>query len=379
MEFIDLKSQQARIRDRIEEAIRRVLDHGKYIMGPEIQELESLLANFVNTKYAITCSSGTDALLLALMALGIKRGDAVLTTPFTFVATAEVVCLLGATPIFVDIDKDTFNMDPELLEEAFERARAKGLTPKVVMPVDIFGLPCHYEKIGSFAREKGLLVVEDAAQSFGATLNGIKACALGNIGCTSFFPAKPLGCYGDGGAVFTDDPSIKDTLTSLRVHGQGTHKYENVRIGLNGRMDTIQAAILIEKLKIFQEELDMRQMVAKRYIMLLSEFCPQIRTQYVPDNAVSAWAQFTIKFPSRIVRDSVLKGLSEKGIPTAIYYPIPLHLQKAFSHLGHRVGDFPVSEDTCEKVLSLPMHPYLEERDQIRIVTEIGDILKKTL
>ncbi len=379
MEFIDLKAQQKRIRDKIEEAIKRVLDHGRYIMGPEVEELEKVLARYVNVKYALTCSSGTDALLLSLMALNIGRGDAVITTPFTFVATAEVISLLGAVPVFVDIDEDTFNMDVGLLPVCYEQAEHKGLRPKCIIPVDIFGLPCEYERIKEFSKEKGLLVVEDAAQSFGAQYNQIRACALGDIGCTSFFPAKPLGCYGDGGAVFTEDDYLIEILKSLRVHGQGRDKYENIRIGLNGRMDTVQAAILLEKIRIFDQEMELRQVVARRYVDLISEYAPEIKTQKVPEGLRSSWAQFTVKFPSRELREKAQRALKENGVPTAVYYPVPLHLQKAFAYLGYKRGDLPVAEETCLKVLSLPMHPYLSEEEQVRVVKLLGDILKKSL
>jgi len=373
VEFIDLKSQQKMIRDELEKNIRNVLDHGKYIMGPEVYELEEKLSLFVGTKFSLTCSSGTDSLLLALMSYGIGPGDAVITTPFTFIATAEVISLLGATPVFVDIEKETFNLDPKLLPNGLIHAQNKGLIPRAIITVDIFGVPCRYDEILEFAKNNNLVVIEDAAQSFGAKYRTKRACSLGDIGCTSFFPAKPLGGYGDGGAVFTDDPEIFEILKSLRVHGQGKDKYENLRIGINGRLDTIQAAILLCKLKIFEEELLLRNKVAEAYKTLMKEYCPWVVPQKVPEDSISPWAQFTIRFESQAQREKAMGVLKANGIPTAIYYPIPLHLQKAFKDLGYGVGSFPVAEEVCKVVLSLPMHPYLKERDQERIVRLIGE------
>lgn len=383
MQFIDLVSQQKRIRKEIEENIRKVLDHGKYIMGPEIIELEQTLSGYVGAKHAIACASGTDALLLALMAYGVGPGDAVFTSPFTFIATAEVINLLGAVPVFVDIDPKTFNIDPEKLKQAITALRSNDSSlhplpsvlspqsskrsPKGIIAVDLFGLPADYERISALAAEHGLFVIEDAAQSFGAESNGTKACAMGDIACTSFFPAKPFACYGDGGMCFTNDDRLKEIIESLRVHGKGTHKYDNVRIGINGRLDTIQAAIMLAKFEIFPEEIALRQTVAKRYSGLFSEV-PSITPPAMFEGMVSAWAQYSLMAESSAHRAELQERLKNKGIPTAIYYPKPLHLQTAFASLGHAPGDFPVSEGVSERIFSIPMHPYLTESDQKMIV-----------
>ncbi len=378
MQFIDLNAQQKRIYDRILNNIREVLNHGQYIMGPEIEELEKALGGYVGTKYAISCSSGTDALLMALMAYGVGRGDAVFTTPFTFVATAEVISLLGATPVFVDIERDTFNIDPDALERAVTALEKKdpgihplpkgyeGLTPKGIIPVDLFGQPAEYERINGIAAKEGLFVIEDAAQSFGAEYKGKKACSLAHIGATSFFPAKPLGCYGDGGMVFTDDDSISESLTSVRVHGKGSDKYDNIRVGINGRFDTLQAAILLAKFEIFPEEIGLRQEAARRYNDLLSH--ESIRTPTVREGSLSAWAQYSLVSEKK---DAILSALKKAGIPTAVYYPKPLHLQGAYRYLGHAPGDFPVSEEIAGKIFSLPMHPYLTLGEQKNIADVI--------
>ena len=387
MQFIDLVAQQKRIRDKIESNILAVLDHGKYIMGPEIKTLEQRLADYVGVKHAIGCASGTDALLMALMACQVGPGDAIFTSPFTFIATAEVISLLGATPVFVDIDPETFNMDPAKLAQAVSALNANDsdihplplsnnpspITPKAVIAVDIFGLPAKYEHIDAVAREHDLFVIEDAAQSFGAELNGTKACSFGNIACTSFFPAKPLGCYGDGGMCFTDDDELANIMGSVRVHGKGDHKYDNVRIGINGRLDSLQAAILLAKFDIFPEEIELRQQVANRYATLLGAD-PQIKVPSIPSGATSAWAQYSILATDENQRTELQNNLKEAGIPTAIYYPQPLHLQSAFSSLGYQKGDFPISEDCANRIFSLPMHPYLLEEDQ----KKISDIINKS-
>jgi len=304
LQFVDLAAQQKRIREQIEKNIRAVLDHGKYIMGPEIKALENCLADYVGVKHAIGCASGTDALLMALLAHQVGPGDAVFTSPFTFIATAEVISLLGATPVFVDIDSETFNIDPAKLDRAVSALISNDsdihplpitnnpthITAKGVIAVDIFGLPADYKRIESIARKHGLFVIEDAAQSFGAELSGKKACSFGNIACTSFFPAKPLGCYGDGGMCFTDDDELSEIMQSLRVHGKGHHKYDNVRIGMNGRLDTLQAGILLAKFDIFPEEIELRRQVAKRYASLLNPH-PDIKSPAVPQGCKSAWAE----------------------------------------------------------------------------------------
>jgi dTDP-4-amino-4,6-dideoxygalactose transaminase len=387
MDFIDLKAQQARIRGLIEDNIRAVLDHGKYVMGPEIQALEDKLGDFVGSRHAVACSSGTDALLMALMALDIGPGDAVFTTPFTFIATAEVISLLGAVPVFVDIDPQTFNIDPDKLEDAVEALRSGGaeqpalpglpngrdakLTPRAIIAVDLFGLPCDYDRLEAVAERFGLELIEDAAQSFGAEFRYQKACSFGDVACTSFFPAKPLGCYGDGGMVFTRDDDLAERLQSIRIHGQGRDKYENVRIGINGRLDTIQAAVLLAKFDIFPEEIEARGEVAKRYSRLLSDGGSELVLPLTPQGYKSVWAQYSVLAKSREDRAEIQEKLKKAGVPTAVYYPTPLHLQTAYASLGYAKGAFPVSEDAADRIFSLPMHPYLNERDQRVIVDAI--------
>jgi UDP-2-acetamido-2-deoxy-ribo-hexuluronate aminotransferase len=373
MQFIDLKAQQERIRPQIDQAIKRVLDHGKYIMGPEVAQLEKMLAEFVGVKHAIACSSGTDALLLPLMAYEIGPGDAVFTTPFTFFASCEVIALTGATPVFVDIESDTFNIDPSKLAIAIAAVEQEGkLTPKGIMPVDLFGLPADYDKIMPIAEKHGLFVLEDAAQAFGAIYKGRRAPGLGHVGATSFFPAKPLGCYGDGGAVFTDDDRLAEIIRSLLVHGKGSTKYNNVRVGLNARLDTMQAAILIEKLKIFPEEIELRQQVAKRYseaINSTQEGPFGVVAPVVSDDCTSVWAQYTI---CCMRRDELQTNFNQSGIPSMIYYQKPMHLLDAMNDLGYSEGDFPVAEKASHTVLSLPFHPYLVSADQKRVLSAIN-------
>ena len=383
MQFIDLEAQQKRIRKEVDGRIAAVLDHGQYIMGPEIKQVEKALADYVGVGHAVSCASGTDALLLALMAYGVGPGDAVFTSPFTFIATAEVIRLLGATPVYVDIDPVTFNIAPERLSaavSALKRADGShplpkggaGLTPRAVIPVDLFGLPADADALNRIAAESGMAVIEDAAQSFGAEYNGRKACALAPVGCTSFFPAKPLGCYGDGGMCFTDDPALASVMDSIRVHGKGSDKYDNVRIGINGRMDTLQAAILLAKFSIFPEEVELRREVAGRYSRMLGG-CGAFRVPAVPAGFKSVWAQYSVLAASEDHRRKTQTALKEAGIPTAVYYPKPLHLQTAFAPLGYREGDFPVSEDAARRIFSLPMHPYLGAGDQ----QKIADVLKR--
>ena len=378
MQFIDLKKQQERIREKIESGIRKVLDNGQYIMGAEIKELEKKLAEYTGVKNAIGCASGTDALLMALMAYEVGPGDAVFTTPFTFVATAEVISLLGATPVFVDIEPDTFNIDSQKLEQAILAVEqggspeyplpigADGLVPKGVIPVDLFGQPADYAKINDIAEKHGLFVIEDACQSFGAEYEGKKACSLADIACTSFFPAKPLGCYGDGGMVFTDDDELAKKMISIRVHGSGSDKYDNVRLGINGRLDTMQAAILLAKFEIFSEEIELRQTIADRYSKLLKE---HVTVPFVDVGCKSAWAQYSILCENR---DVIIDKLKTAGIPIAIYYPIPLHLQGAYRYLGYQKGSFPISEKIAGCILSIPMYPYLTEEEQKTIASLIS-------
>jgi UDP-2-acetamido-2-deoxy-ribo-hexuluronate aminotransferase len=379
VQFIDLAYQQTRIRKQLEDNLLAVLDHGHYIMGPEIERLEKQLAGFVGVKNAVGCASGTDALLMALMACNVGPGDAVFTTPFTFIATAEVIQLIGATPVFVDIDPVTFNIDPEKLSTAIRALIARDpsmhplpvgferIQPKAIIAVDLFGLPADYAAINSLAEREGLVVIEDAAQSFGAQYRGKRACSLAAIGCTSFFPAKPLGGYGDGGMCFTDDDGLADALSSIRVHGKGDDKYDNVRIGINGRLDTLQAAILLAKFSIFQEEIVLRQEVAAMYNILISENT-NFMAPPIPLDCTSIWAQYSILAADKDHRSRTQRALKEAGVPTNIYYPKPLHLQTAFANSGYRPGDFPQSEDMSMRIFSLPMHPYLAADDQKKIV-----------
>lgn len=363
--FIDLAAQRRRLGSAVDEAIARVLAHGQYILGPEVRLLEADLANFCGAKEVVSCSNGTDALALILRARGLKAGDAVFCPSFTFAATAEVVAWFGATPVFIDVLPDTFNMDPASLERGIATAKQLGLRPFCVMPVDLFGQPADYDAIEPICAKHKLWILSDAAQSFGATYKRRKIGTIGLATATSFFPAKPLGCYGDGGAIFTDDTELATLLRSLRMHGQGVDKYDNARIGINGRLDTIQAAILIEKLKIFSDEIDKRQIVVRRYNDSLAD------TAIVPRvlaDCVSTWAQYTIRIRNGR-RDAVAAALKEQGIPTAIYYPKPLHRQTAYRDYPSAGNGLPVSDAIAQEVLSLPMHPYLAPELQDRIVT----------
>jgi dTDP-4-amino-4,6-dideoxygalactose transaminase len=362
--FIDVAAQRRRLGSAVDEAVARVLAHCQFVMGPEVQAFEKDLAAFCGAKHAISCASGTDALLLVLMANGIGRGDAVFCPAFTFCATAEVVALLGATPVFVDIDEWTFNIDIASLKRAIPVAKQKGLKPKAIIPVDLFGLPADHDAVAAVARAEGLFVLDDAAQGFGATYKGRKLGALAPATATSFFPAKPLGCFGDGGAVMTDDDGLAEIIRSLRVHGQGADRYDNVRIGITGRLDTLQAAILIEKLKIFADEIAARNAVAKRYNAALADVAIVPR---VPDGYTSVWAQYTIRLnPGR--RDPLAAELKAQGIPTAIYYPRPLHKLAAYTGFPLAEGGVPVSEKLAGEVISLPMHAYLDAATQDRII-----------
>lgn len=383
--FIDLKAQYELVGDDINKRVLEVLASTQYIMGPQVAEMEAELARFAGVKHCVACASGTDALLMALMALDIGPGDAVFTTPFTFVATAEVIALTGATPVFVDINPDTYNMDPVMLVKALQAFTANDksypmpanidigkLTPKAVIPVDLFGLACDYDAINAIAAQYGLTVLEDAAQGFGATYKGRRTCGLTEISATSFFPAKPLGCAGDGGAVFTNDDTLLAKLHSIRVHGQSDDKYNNVRIGINGRMDTIQAAVILAKLPIFEREITQRQTVAQAYTLRLKKL-KNCKVPEIPQNYLSVWAQYSIMSSSK---EQLMAALKDAEIPTACYYPIPLHLQGAFSYLGYQKGDMPVSETSAGDIFSLPMHPYLKETDIDRICDVIANILK---
>ena len=371
--FIDLAAQRRRLGRTVEEAIARVLAHCQFVMGPEVRALEAELANFCGARHAITCASGTDALLLVLMAKGIGPGDAVFCPAFTFCATAEVVVLLGATPVFVDVDATTFNIDAASLECSVATAERRGLKPKAVIPVDLFGLPADYDAILPVARAHGLFVLDDAAQGFGGSYKGRKIGTFGDATATSFFPAKPLGCYGDGGAILTDDDKLVAVIKSLRVHGEGVDKYDNVRIGMNGRLDTIQAAVLLEKLKIFPDEIETRARVARRYDGGLGNAAIVPR---VPEGSTSVWAQYTIRLePGR--RDQFATALKGEGIPTAIYYAKPLNRQAAYQQFPVADGGVPVSERLSEEVVSLPMHAYLDEATQDRIIEAVRRALDK--
>ena len=365
MEFLDLKTQQKRIRKPLEKRINTILDHGVYIMGPEVFELEEKLADYCGVKHAISCSSGTDALLIPLMAWGIGSGDAVFTTPFTYVATAEVISILGATPIFVDVYESTYNIDCEKLEIEIQRVLSEGkLTPKAIIPVDLFGLPARYRMIDIIAKKYDLKVLEDAAQSFGGSIKNHRVGTFGDIAATSFYPAKPLGCYGDGGAIFTNNDDLADRCKAIRIHGTSSDKYHSEVIGLNGRLDSIQAAVLLEKLIIFDEELAMRNKVNDYYRQSLNN------AQYIPENYHSAHALFSIILESNQDREDLIYRLKEKNIPNVVYYKYPIHLMKGFGYLNYKNGDFPVSENLSQTIVSLPMHPYLTETD-IDLITKV--------
>ena len=366
--FIDLASQQARIRDKIDTAMTAVLDHGQYIMGPEVNQLEEDLASFSGVKHAISCSSGTDALLLALMALGVKPRQGVIVPSFTFAASAEVMPCLGAVPIFAEIDPVTFNIDPARLEDAMAAAKDAGIEVVGVISVGLFGQPSDYDQLKSFADEHGLWVMDDAAQSYGASWQGRDVGHLGVITATSFFPAKPLGCYGDGGAVFTEDDDLAEAMVSARIHGMGRVRYIHDRIGMTARLDSLQAAVLIEKLKIFADELTARQSVADRYAAGLGD---AVITPQLAPGATSSWAQYVMTLPEGMDRQSVQDQLKEVGVPTAIYYPMGMHQQKPYAHYPVAKGGLLVTENLCHRVLALPMHPYLDQDAQDHIITSV--------
>ncbi len=360
MLFIDLKAQYRKLKQDINARIQTVLDHGQYILGPEVAELESLLAARTGSKHCIGCASGTDALLIAMMALGIGRGDGVVTSPFTFFATGEMIALLGAVPVFVDIDPETYNIDPAKIEAAIT-SRTKG-----IMPVSLYGQCADFDPINAIAAKHGLAVIEDAAQSFGGTYRGRESGNLSTIGCTSFFPSKPLGCYGDGGALFTNDNDLARRMEEIRNHGQD-RRYHHTSIGINGRLDTIQAAILLAKLEVFDEELAARRRAAEAYNKLLKDV---VHTPVVRDDCTSPYAQYTIEVDDR---DAIQKALQQAGIPTAVHYPVPLHLQPVFAPMNLREGSFPHSERAGKRVLSLPMHPCLEARQIARVAKGIRE------
>lgn len=374
MEFIDLKAQYAHLKDKIDKNIEKVLNDSHYIMGEEVKELEEKLAKYVGRKYCVTCGNGTDALTLAMRVLDVKEGDAVFVPTFTFYSSAEVISLEGATPIFVDVN-ETFNMDAKKLEKAIEQVKSEGkLNLKAIVAVDLFGQTANFPEILEIANKYGLKVVEDAAQGFGGSISGKKACSFGDISTTSFFPAKPLGCYGDGGAVFTDDEEMYQLLLSLRVHGKGSYKYENVRVGYNSRLDTIQAAILLPKLEAFEQyELDERNKFAKMYTERLKGV---VKTPFVPEEYVSSWAQYTLILENEEQRNTIQTKLKEMGIPTMVYYPIPLHKQIVYKDYNFNVEDLKVAEKLSKCVLSLPMHPYMNEEQIEQISKAIIEIIK---
>lgn len=360
LNFIDLSEQQKRLQPGISQAIERVLAHGRYIMGPEVVELEEKLAAFAGVKHCVSVSSGTDALLMAKMALGICAGDEVITTPFTWVASAETIGMLGAKPVFVDIDPKTFNIDATKIESVITEKT------KAILPVSLYGQCADMDKINSIAKKYNLHVIEDAAQSFGATQGGVRSCALSEVGCTSFFPSKPLGCYGDGGACFTNNDGIAKIIREIRVHGQ-ERRYEVTRLGVNGRLDTIQAAILLQKLSVFEDEVKRRQQVAEWYRYYLPK---DIASPYILPTNSSVYAQYTIIHPDR---DALQSALKAKGIPTAVYYPKPLHFQPVHAALDHKKGDFPITEALSNQVVSLPMHPYLDEESVSFIAKQVEE------
>jgi dTDP-4-amino-4,6-dideoxygalactose transaminase len=374
MQFIDLRTQLELIRPHIDAAIKRVLDHGIFIMGPEVHALEKQLAEFCGVKHAISCANGTDALGLGLMAKNVGPGDAVFVPSFTFAATAEVVSWVGATPVFIDSLEDAYNIDPKSLEQGIAQAKKLGIKPAGIIPVDLFGQPADYDAIQAIADEHGLWVMADGAQSFGASYKGRKVGNIGDMSTTSFFPAKPLGCYGDGGAIFTNDDDLAAIIKSLRVHGQGSDKYDNVRIGMNGRLDTIQAAILIEKLKIFPDELIARQKTADTYNEALKGI---VKVPHVIDGATSAWAQYTVVLPEHIDRSKLMASLKEGGIPTMVYYVKPLHLQTAYKHYPTATGSaLSVCENLSERVLSLPMSGYVGGEEAFTVIQELKKMIQ---
>ena len=370
--FIDLAAQRRRLGKSVDEAVSRVLTHCQFINGPEVAQLEAELAAFIGAKHVVTCASGTDALLMVLMAKGVGRGDAVFCPSFTFCATGEAVALTGATPVFVDVDETTFNMDPGSLKRGIATATKSGLKPRAVMPVDLFGQSADHDAIAAIAEAEGLFVLDDAAQAFGASYKGRRLGTSGLATATSFFPAKPLGCFGDGGAIFTDDAELAETLRSIRVHGQGSDKYDNVRLGLTGRLDTIQAAILIEKLQIFEDEIAARNLVAERYARGLGNV---VSVPRLASGCTSVWAQYTIRLPAGTDRDGFAAALKAQGIPTAIYYPKSVHQQTAYRDYPVADGGLPVSEKLSDDVISLPMHAYLDEPTQERVIRAVRNAL----
>ena len=376
MEYIDLKKQYEVLKEKIDNNIQKVLKDADYIMGEEVKILEEKLAKYVGRKYCATCANGTDALTIAMKVFDIKENDAVFAPSFTFYSTSEVVSLEGATPIFIDVDERTFNIDTKKLEKAIKKVIDEGkLTPRAIIPVDLFGQPANFNEILEIANKYNLKVIEDGAQGFGGSINGKKACSFGEISTTSFFPAKPLGCYGDGGAIFTDDEELYKKILSIRVHGKGSYKYENIRVGLNSRLDTIQAAVLLPKLEAFEKyELEERNKFAKLYNEKLKDV---VKTPLILEGYISSYAQYTLILENEEERNNLQAKLKEIGIPTMIYYPIPLHKQIVYNGYDFNLEDLKVSENLCKCVLSLPMHPYMSEEQIETISNEIIKALKK--
>ena len=368
--FIDLAAQRSRLGNSIDQAVGRVLAHCQFINGPEVTELEAALAAFTGARHVVSCASGTDALLMVLMAMDVGPGDAVLCPSFTFCATGEAVALAGATPVFVDVDEATFNMDTASLRRGIATAKQRGLQPRAVIPVDLFGQSADHDAIAEIATAEGLFVLDDAAQGFGASYKERRLGTFGLATATSFFPAKPLGCFGDGGAIFTDDTGLAERLRSIRVHGQGSDKYDNVRLGLTGRLDTIQAAVLIEKLRIFEDEIAARNEVAERYARGLGNV---VTVPHLASGCTSVWAQYTIRLPAAVDRDGFAAALKARGVPTAIYYTRSMHQQTAYRNFPVADGGLPVSESLSCDVISLPMHAYLDEPTQERVIKAVRD------
>lgn len=376
MQFRDLKTQYLALKDEMDKAIKEVVESSAFVMGPKIKEMETAFADYVGMKHCIACNSGTDALLLALKAWDVKPGDAVFVPAFTFFASAEVIAMQGATPVFVDVDENTFNIDVADLERKIgQTIKAGKLKPRVVIAVDLFGLPADFEAINQVAERHGLYVLEDGAQGFGGRIGEKKACSFGHITTTSFFPAKPVGCYGDGGAIFTNNDEWAALMESYHIHGKGSDRYDNVRIGMNSRLDSIQAAVLLVKLKAFKEyELVDINKVAARYTEKLKDV---VKTPVVPEGYYSSWAQYTIQLESKETRNGLQEAMNAKGIPTAIYYPIPMHRQTAFNHLDVNDNLCPVSDRLADTVISLPIHPYLSEEEQEKVCEAVMEFLVK--
>lgn len=374
MQFIDLHRQYELIGKKIEKGFKNVLEHKHFIMGEEVKLLEKRLADFVGVKHAICCASGTDALVIPLRAYELTDMDAVFVPSFTFFASAESISLAGGTPVFVDCEYDTYNMSPQSLEREIERVRdEERLVPRGIVVVDLFGLPANHDEIAKIAEKYGLFILEDGAQGFGGSINGRKACSFGDVAATSFFPAKPLGCYGDGGAIFTNNDELAEKIDSIHIHGKGKDKYDNIMLGLNSRLDTLQAVVLNAKLDIFNEELKLRNKIANMYCAILRDVLevPMVLPEYV-----SSWAQFTVKLKDDINRENVLQSMNEKGVPTAVYYQTPIHLSSAYKHLKSQNSYLPTTEAICKKVFSIPMHPYITEIEVEQICGAIKEAVK---